>query len=122
MKLPVKRPTACTFGGEQLEHLYVTTRVETGAGVIGLAERQAVDCLIICRQGARRALAVQTHRLKVELAVCGSFVEGCTACMLRAAGHAVVQGRGPRHTTAASSASPFLASKAWQLHIGSHSD
>lgn len=29
--LPVKRPTACTFGGEQLEHLYITTRVETGA-------------------------------------------------------------------------------------------
>jgi sugar lactone lactonase YvrE len=28
--LPVKRPTACTFGGEQLEHLYITTRVETG--------------------------------------------------------------------------------------------
>ncbi|EFN53462.1 hypothetical protein CHLNCDRAFT_136730 [Chlorella variabilis] len=28
--LPVKRPTACTFGGEQLEHLYVTTRVESG--------------------------------------------------------------------------------------------
>lgn len=31
MALPVKRPTACTFGGDQLEHLYVTTRVETGA-------------------------------------------------------------------------------------------
>jgi sugar lactone lactonase YvrE len=29
--LPVKRPTACTFGGDQLQHLYVTTRVETGA-------------------------------------------------------------------------------------------
>lgn len=29
--LPVRRPTACTFGGPQLEHLYVTTRVETGA-------------------------------------------------------------------------------------------
>lgn len=28
--LPVRRPTACTFGGPQLEHLYVTTRVETG--------------------------------------------------------------------------------------------
>lgn len=32
MALPVKRPTACTFGGPGLEHLYVTTRVETGAG------------------------------------------------------------------------------------------
>lgn len=31
IQLPVKRPTACTFGGENLEHLYVTTRVETGA-------------------------------------------------------------------------------------------
>lgn len=30
--LPVRRPTACTFGGPQLEHLYVTTRVETGEG------------------------------------------------------------------------------------------
>lgn len=30
--LPVKRPTACTFGGAQLEHLYVTTRVEAGEG------------------------------------------------------------------------------------------
>lgn len=31
MDLPVKRPTACTFGGDQLQDLYVTTRVETGA-------------------------------------------------------------------------------------------
>ncbi|PSC74213.1 SMP-30 gluconolaconase LRE domain [Micractinium conductrix] len=30
VSLPVKRPTACTFGGDQLQHLYVTTRVETG--------------------------------------------------------------------------------------------
>ncbi|PRW33693.1 SMP-30 gluconolaconase LRE domain [Chlorella sorokiniana] len=30
--LPVKRPTACTFGGDQLQHLYVTTRVESGEG------------------------------------------------------------------------------------------
>lgn len=28
--LPVRRPTACTFGGPNLEHLYVTARVETG--------------------------------------------------------------------------------------------
>lgn len=32
MALPVKRPTACTFGGDQLQHLYVTTRVESGEG------------------------------------------------------------------------------------------
>uniref|UniRef100_A0A7S4UBJ8 SMP-30/Gluconolactonase/LRE-like region domain-containing protein n=1 Tax=Guillardia theta TaxID=55529 RepID=A0A7S4UBJ8_GUITH len=29
-KLPVKRPTACTFGGEDLQELYITTREETG--------------------------------------------------------------------------------------------
>lgn len=35
--LPVKRPTACTFGGDQLQHLYVTTRVESGGcmGTLG---------------------------------------------------------------------------------------
>ena len=37
--LPVKRPTACTFGGDQLQHLYVTTRVETGGRVLLLAWR-----------------------------------------------------------------------------------
>lgn len=30
MELPVKRPTACTWGGEELDELYVTTRVERG--------------------------------------------------------------------------------------------
>ena len=32
MALPVKRPTACAFGGPNLEQLYVTTRVEAGEG------------------------------------------------------------------------------------------
>lgn len=31
MALPVKRPTACTFGGPELSTLYVTTREEPGA-------------------------------------------------------------------------------------------
>lgn len=30
--LPVKRPTACTFGGADLSELYCTTREEGGAG------------------------------------------------------------------------------------------
>lgn len=30
VKLPVQRPTACTFGGDGLEDLYVTTREEKG--------------------------------------------------------------------------------------------
>ena len=30
--LPVRRPTACTFGGEGLRRLFVTTRAESGAG------------------------------------------------------------------------------------------
>jgi len=30
VKLPARRPTACTFGGPGLATLYVTTRVETG--------------------------------------------------------------------------------------------
>ena len=37
VSLPVKRPTACTFGGDQLQHLYVTTRVETGARKVGVS-------------------------------------------------------------------------------------
>jgi len=32
VELPVKRPTACTWGGEELDELYVTTRVESGEG------------------------------------------------------------------------------------------
>ncbi|GAB4813394.1 hypothetical protein N2152v2_000440 [Parachlorella kessleri] len=32
VRLPVQRPTACTFGGPELQHLYVTTRVESGEG------------------------------------------------------------------------------------------
>ena len=32
VKLPVKRATACTFGGPGLEQLFVTTRVESGDG------------------------------------------------------------------------------------------
>ena len=31
VELPLKRPTACTFGGPDLAQLFVTTRVETGA-------------------------------------------------------------------------------------------
>ena len=30
--LPVKRPTSCIFGGDDLSTLYVTTRVESGEG------------------------------------------------------------------------------------------
>lgn len=30
VKLPVNKPTACTFGGAALEQLYVTTRIESG--------------------------------------------------------------------------------------------
>lgn len=30
VKLPVNKPTACTFGGAVLEQLFVTTRVESG--------------------------------------------------------------------------------------------
>ena len=30
VKLPVNKPTACTFGGAVLEQLFVTTRVEAG--------------------------------------------------------------------------------------------
>ncbi len=40
--LPVKRPTACTFGGDQLQHLYVTTRVETG----GRVQRGCFACVV----------------------------------------------------------------------------
>lgn len=32
VKLPVKRPTALTFGGADLGTLFVTTRVESGEG------------------------------------------------------------------------------------------
>jgi gluconolactonase len=32
VKLPVKKPTACTFGGADLGELFVTTRVEKGDG------------------------------------------------------------------------------------------
>jgi len=32
VKLPVKRPTSCGFGGPGLEWMYVTTRVESGEG------------------------------------------------------------------------------------------
>lgn len=44
MALPVKRPTACTFGGDQLQHLYVTTRVESG-GRVGTLGGKWVECL-----------------------------------------------------------------------------
>ena len=30
VKLPVKGPTACTFGGEHLDRLYITTMAEGG--------------------------------------------------------------------------------------------
>lgn len=30
--LPVKKPLACTFGGADLDQLFVTTRVEKGEG------------------------------------------------------------------------------------------
>lgn len=30
VQLPVKRPTACAFGGADLGTLYITTRVEAG--------------------------------------------------------------------------------------------
>ena len=30
VKLPVNKPTACTFGGAFMEQLFVTTRVEKG--------------------------------------------------------------------------------------------
>ncbi len=32
VELPVKKPLACTFGGPDLEQLFVTTRVEKGEG------------------------------------------------------------------------------------------
>ncbi len=32
VELPVKKPLACTFGGPDLDQLFVTTRVEKGEG------------------------------------------------------------------------------------------
>lgn len=32
VQLPVKKPLACTFGGPNLDQLFVTTRIEKGEG------------------------------------------------------------------------------------------
>ena len=43
MALPVKRPTACTFGGDDLASLYVTTRVSLWRGARGASQSPGVS-------------------------------------------------------------------------------
>lgn len=81
--LPIKRPTACTFGGEQLQHLYVTTRVETG-------DRLRTRCAMLCCACEWLGLRLWLVESRFRFAYAGC------AC-------AVLQGRARRRTTAACS-------------------